>query len=66
MSIGLIRLISTHKVFKICINKDVKYHFLSSYQRLRWIHHSLLQIYSLTDEIAPLIDLQEAYSTKKK
>ena len=32
MPIGLIRLISTQKVLKTCINKGVKYHFLGSNQ----------------------------------
>ena len=30
MPIGLIRLISTQKVLKTCINKGAKYHFLDS------------------------------------
>ena len=32
MPIGLIRLISTQKVLKICINKGVKEHYLGSNQ----------------------------------
>ena len=34
MPIGLIRLISTQKVLKTCINKGVKNHFLGSNQHL--------------------------------
>ena len=38
MPIGLIRLFTTQKVLKTCINKGVKYHFLGSNQARVGLH----------------------------